>query len=162
MSKNECFCDCHNKDEKDSIILQLKNQIFEAEQKLNDLICVEEYNKQLKEENIKLIEEKNSLEYQLKQSHDFYEKNITEIRTENEVIKEDLENKKVINRQLYEENENFKFQIEKILNDYDYLKTGFEKLLGNNKVIQNENKEFICQIKKLGSVINFFSNITSI
>ena len=37
---------------------------------------IEEYNKELKEENLKLIEEKNNLEYELKQVHDFYENNI--------------------------------------------------------------------------------------
>ena len=68
MSSNICNCECHKNDEKDSLILQLKTKTFESEQKLNDLICVEENNKQLKEENLKLIEEKNNLEYQLKQS----------------------------------------------------------------------------------------------
>ena len=56
--------DCHQDDEKDSIILQLKTKSFETEQQLNNLICVDENNKQLKIDNLKLIEEKNNLEYQ--------------------------------------------------------------------------------------------------
>ena len=60
MSACLCNCDCHYEDNKDSIILQLKSKTFEAEQKLNNYICVDECNKQLKSDNLKLIEEKKS------------------------------------------------------------------------------------------------------
>ena len=138
MQKIECFCNCHKDDEKNLLINQLKSKIYDAEQRINDLLNIEEYNKELKEENIKLIEEKNNLEYELKQVHDFYENNIS--------IKESIENtKKLINQNLYDENENLKNELEKIINDYDYLKVGFEKLLESNKIIQSENKKFISQ-----------------
>ena len=74
MSTCICNCSCHYEEEKNSIILQLKSKTFETEQQLNNLICVEECNKQLKTDNLKLIEEKNNIEYQLKQSHEFMKK----------------------------------------------------------------------------------------
>ena len=58
MSTCICNCSCHNEEEKDSIILQLKSKTFEAEQKLNNFICIDECNKLLKSDNLKLIEEK--------------------------------------------------------------------------------------------------------
>ena len=170
MSENECLNYCHKKNdkEKDLIIFKLKNQIFEVEQKINDLMSVEEYNKKLNEENIKLIKAKNNFEYQFKQSNEFYEKNLYDIRTENEVIKKDLENQKSINKKLYEENENLKNEITKILNDYEYIKNGFEKLLNNNKIIQSENKKHLTQNinlkienKTLENNLNKYKNLFS-
>jgi hypothetical protein len=151
MSACICNCDCHYEDNKDSIILQLKSKTFEAEQKLNNYICVDECNKQLKSDNLKLIEEKNNIEYQLKQSHEFYEKTLSDLRTENETLKEDLENKKVINKKLFEENENLKNQLSKLMEDHNYLKVDFEKLLVENKTFQNENEKFISEFKAINN-----------
>ena len=51
MSKSESLNSYNNDNERDLIINQLKDQIYEEEQKINNLICVEEYNTILKEEN---------------------------------------------------------------------------------------------------------------
>ena len=48
MSTCICNCSCHYEEEKNYIILQLKSKTFEIEQQLNNLIYVEECNKQLK------------------------------------------------------------------------------------------------------------------
>ena len=42
MSTCICNCSCHYEEEKNYIILQLKSKIFEIEQQLNNLICMEE------------------------------------------------------------------------------------------------------------------------
>ncbi len=149
MSACICNCDCHYEDNKDSIILQLKSKTFEAEQKLNNYICVDECNKQLKSDNLKLIEEKNNLEYQLKQSHEFYEKTLSDLRTENESLKEELENKKVMNKKLFEENENEQYiitfkeivdkacKIEKQINENNNFSSDRRK--SDNNLIQYRN-----------------------
>ena len=48
MSTCICNCSCQYEEEKNYIILQLKSKTFEIEQQLNNLIYVEECNKQLK------------------------------------------------------------------------------------------------------------------
>ena len=61
MSKSESLNSYNNDNERDLIINQLKDQIYEEEQKINNLICVEEYNTILKEENENLKNELNKI-----------------------------------------------------------------------------------------------------
>ena len=114
MSKSESLNSYNNDNERDLIINQLKDQIYEEEQKINNLICVEEYNTILKEENENLKNELNKIindyEY-LKVGFEKLLDNNKIIQNENKKLLSQINDLEIENLKL--ENENIEIKIKK-------------------------------------------------
>ena len=92
--------------DKDTLINQLKTQIFDLEQNARDYISLQTKCKKLANEANVLNEEKNRLEFELKQKTQNSEKIINELQSEKENLQNALEEKLITNKTLYNDNNN--------------------------------------------------------
>ena len=115
MSKSESLNSYNNDNERDLIINQLKDQIYEEEQKINNLICVEEYNTILKEENENLKNELNKII----NDYEYLKVGFEKLLDNNKIIQN--ENKKLLSQINDLEIENLKLE-----NDNIEIKTLFD------------------------------------
>ena len=115
--------------DKNEIILQLKSELFELEQKIECMENLENSNINLKNENLELLQEKNKYEYDITKLNDYYTKIVNDLKNEVETYKENLEKKKETNKQLFDENEQLKKDNNKITQEYEQLKNDFELLI---------------------------------
>ena len=140
MSKSESLNSYNNDNERDLIINQLKDQIYEEEQKINNLICVEEYNTILKEENENLKNELNKII----NDYEYLKVGFEKLLDNNKIIQN--ENKKLLSQINDLEIENLKLENENI-----EIKTLFDNC-------QKENEENIKEINSLNEEINNINN----
>ena len=68
--------------DKNEIILQLKSELFELEQKIECMENLENSNINLKNENLELMQEKNKYEYEITKLNDCYTKMVNDLKNE--------------------------------------------------------------------------------
>lgn len=115
--------------EKNEIILQLKAELFELEQKIECMENLENSNKNLKCENLALLSEKNQCEFEIKKLNDYYTKLIKDLQTELNTYKGDVEMKKSTNKQLFDENEQLKLENKKLKEEMNKMTIDYEVLI---------------------------------
>ena len=162
--------------ERDSIIINLKNQLFDSQQRLKNISNLEKTNMQFQTENSLLFEEKMKLEYTLKQTKETLNKQILDLNNEITTLNNELNVKKQLNVKLFNEiealkNNNNKFSQEniKLLQTVNYLlnqpkpQNDLEAIFTNEIKLMSENFQNKCQniknyyeqeIKKLNWQIN--------
>ena len=91
--------------EKDMLISQLKAHIFELEQHEKDYDCLNSKYRQLQNDCSLINEAKIRLEYELKQKDECYNKQICDLRAENENLLLNCNEKMALNKKLYAEND---------------------------------------------------------
>ena len=91
---------------KDILINNLKTKIFDLEQKEKDYSSLQIKCKQLSNQVFTLSEEKNRLEFELKQKAENDEKIIFELKSEKENLENTLNEKLETNKTLYNDNNN--------------------------------------------------------
>ena len=109
--------------DKNNIILQLKSQLFEMEQKLEYMCNLEDSIKKLNEENLQLITAKNQFEFEIKKANEYFSKIITDLQNELAAYKENLQLKQSTNKKLFDENEKLKIENEKLKSQFEYIHT---------------------------------------
>ena len=108
--------------DKDTLINQLKTQIFDLEQNARDYISLQTKCKKLANEANVLNEEKNRLEFELKQKTQNSEKIINELQSEKENLQNALEEKLITNKTLYNDNNNLFSTLESKNQEVENLK----------------------------------------
>ena len=101
---NGCCCD--NFSELDCIIANLKNELFEKQQNVKDYCALESKFIQLQNDIKILCDQKNQLECQLCVTGEQGNKLICGLKTENENLKNELNEKNSLNKKLYGDNNN--------------------------------------------------------
>ena len=96
-----------NSPEKDLVISQLKSQIFELEQNEKNFSSLHNKFRSLQSDYTLLSQEKLRLEYDLKQRTDSLNKQVAELRNENENLQVTLNDKLALNKKLYNDNNKF-------------------------------------------------------
>ena len=122
-----------NLNNKEVLINQLKTQIFDLEQKARDYSTLQTKCKQLANQVFSLSEEKNRLEFELKQKAENDEKIIYELQSEKENLENTLNEKLETNKTLYNDNNNLFSSLESKNKELENM----EKILSENKIIQN-------------------------
>ena len=117
--------------DKNNIILQLKSQLFEMEQKMEYMCNLEDTIKKLNDENLQLITAKNQFEFEIKKANEYYSKIITDLQNQLSSYKENLQLKQNTNKKLFDENEKLKIENEKLKSQFEYINT-------NSANIQND------------------------
>jgi hypothetical protein len=98
--------------EKDMLISQLKAHIFELEQHEKDYDCLNQKYRQLQNDCSLLNEAKIRLEYDLKQKDEYCNKQICDLRGENENLQLGFNEKIAVNKKLFAENDTLTKQID--------------------------------------------------
>jgi len=98
--------------EKDMLISQLKAHIFELEQHEKDYDCLNQKYRQLQNDCSLLNEAKIRLEYDLKQKDECFNKQICDLRGENENLQLGFNEKISVNKKLFAENDTLTKQID--------------------------------------------------
>lgn len=118
--------------EKDLIISQLKAQVFELEQNEKNFNSLHLKVKSLSNEVNLLTEEKLRLEYEIKQRTEMTDKQIIELRQNNENLQLELSDKNQVNKKLFADN-NSLFRLKESLNsEINDLKLQINSLIDEN------------------------------
>lgn len=123
--------------EKDNIISQLKQQVFELEQNERDYNALNCKFRGLQNENNLLAEEKLRLEYEIKQRTEMTDKQILELRQVNENLMLELSDKNQVNKKLYADNNNFYRLLEARNEEINELKAEINALLNENNNLRS-------------------------
>ena len=124
--------------DKDSIINQLKSQIFDLEQNAKDYNSLKIKCKQIANEASILNEEKIRLEYELKQKTQNSNKIICELQSDKENLQNALNEKLVTNKTLFSDNNNLFATLESKNQEVENLK---EALAERDEIISQIQEE---------------------
>ena len=124
MSYNPCY-EMYNNNcpEQDAIISQLKAEIFEKEQNEKDFNLLQSKFRNLQNELQILSECKLHLEYELRTQTDCGNKNISDLKIQNENLLNELNEKIALNKKLYNDNNNLFRALESKTAENQDLKT---------------------------------------
>ena len=93
----------YNKEDKDLLVSKLNSRITQLEQNEKDYdLMIQEF-KQLQNDVNLLNEAKLRLEYEIKQRDETYNKRINDLKSDNENLKNALNDKLCVNKKLFEE-----------------------------------------------------------
>ena len=124
---NNTTYELKDRENKDTIINQLKSQIFELEQNAKDYNTLQAKCKQLANEASILNEEKIRLEYELKQKTQNSNKLISELQTEKESLQNTLNEKLVTNKTLFTDNNSLFQNLEEKNQEVEHLKEALDE-----------------------------------
>ena len=124
--------------EKDTLISQLKSQIFDLEQNEKNYNNLQIKYKSLSNENAILNEEKLRLEYELKQKTEASNKIIADLQNENENLQNALNEKQATNKSLFNDNNNLFASLEAKTNEANSLR---EALAERDELLDKLNEE---------------------
>ena len=124
-------------DPKDSIINQLKTQIFDLEQNQQNYELLQTKYKSLSNDVSILNEEKIRLEYELKQKTETTNKIISDLQTEVENLKNAMNEKLATNKTLFNDNNNLFASLEIKTQENEQLR---EALAERDEIIEKLRK----------------------
>lgn len=125
--------------EKDLIISQLKSQLFELEQNEKNYNALNSKVKSLNNDVNILSEEKLRLEYEIKQRTEMSDKQIIDLRQNNENLQLELSEKIQVNKKLFADNNSLFRLKESLNNEINDLKLQINSLIDENAEFRSRN-----------------------
>ena len=142
----------YKNNDKDELITELKSQVFALEQSSTDYNSLQAKSRQLSNELSLITEERNRLEYELKQKCDSTNKIISELQLERENLQSALNEKLAINKTLFNDNNSLFASLEAKNAEVENLK---EALNERDEIIahlQEEKHNFECHNNDLNDI----------
>ena len=142
----------YKNNDKDELITELKSQVFALEQSSKDYNSLQAKSRQLSNELSLITEERNRLEYELKQKCDSTNKIISELQLERENLQSALNEKLAINKTLFNDNNSLFASLEAKNAEVENLK---EALNERDEIIahlQEEKHNFECHNNDLNDI----------
>jgi len=131
-------CCCQTSCELDCILSNLKAELFEKQNNAKDFCALQSRFIQLQNDIKALTQEKNCLECQLNLVGEEGSKKICDLRTENECLKNELNEKNSMNKKLYGDNNNLFQVLEGETNDNHNLK---DQVCHQENILQRLNQD---------------------
>ena len=136
--------------ERDKLIIELKSELFNIQQNVKNIKKLEESNIDYQNENQKLREEKNKLEFLLNKTKEQTLKQINDLEMELKSLNEELSQKKETNIKLFSENETLEQKVKLLMRENNNFSIKINNLMNqekNNKLLLEKYQQQI-QIHK--------------
>ena len=130
--------------ERDKIIMNLKNELFDIQQNVKNIKKLEETNNEFQNENKILYNKKNKLEFMLDKTKEQTSKQINDLKLEIKNLNEELNQKKDTNIKLFIEKESLEKKLDIMMvknnNLSKKIKSLMERDTENGKLIEKYKK----------------------
>jgi len=151
--------------DKDVMISQLKNQVFEFEQNEKNFSSLQAKYRGMQNDFSLVSEEKIRLEYELKQRTELLNKQIAELRNDNDNLQSNLNEKLALNKRLYNDNNNLFRTLESRNAEIEALREQLADCDDSNSILKEEKSNLektvinLTDVKKSNEVtINKYLN----
>ena len=142
----------YKNNDKDTLINELKSQVFALEQSSKDYNALQAKYRQTSNELALVTEERNRLEYELKQKSDSTSKIISEYQLEKENLQSALNEKLAINKTLFNDNNSLFSSLEAKNLEVENLKEALNERDDIIAHLQEEKHKFECNTNDLADI----------
>ena len=144
----------YNKEDKDLLVSKLNSRITQLEQNEKDYdLMIQEF-KQLQNDVNLLNEAKLRLEYEIKQRDETYNKRINDLKSDNENLKNALNDKLCVNKKLFEEKQCLENQLKMKNDEITDLTNKINNLNNRLNSTGNTNNDLQNNLRELNDIKN--------